>query len=57
MEKRGKVIALEVKSGASANNAGMDIFNNKFHPSKMLLVGTSGIPYKEFLKINPKELF
>lgn len=57
LEKGDKVIGLEVKSGASANNAGMGVFNEKFHPSKMLLVGTGGIPYEEFLKINPKELF
>jgi predicted AAA+ superfamily ATPase len=57
LEKGGKVIGLEVKSGASADKEGMGIFNDKFHPNKMLLVGTGGIPYKDFLKINPKELF
>ncbi|MDR3140679.1 MAG: hypothetical protein LBU37_02965 [Tannerellaceae bacterium] len=36
---------------------GMGVFNGKFHPGKMLRVGTGGIPYEEFLKINPKELF
>lgn len=57
LEKGGKVIGLEVKSGASADNVGMGVFCEKFHPDKMLLVGTGGIPYDEFLKINPKELF
>ncbi len=57
LEKGNKVIGLEVKSGASADNAGMGIFNGKFHPDKMLLVGTGGISYEEFLKINPRELF
>lgn len=57
LEKGDKVVGLEVKSGASADNAGMGIFNDKFHPCKMLLLGTGGIPYEEFLKINPKELF
>lgn len=57
LEKGDKVIGLEVKSGVSADNAGMGIFNEKFHPDKMLLVGTGGIPYADFLKINPKELF
>ncbi len=57
LEKGDKRIGLEVKSGASADNAAMGIFNEKFHPNKMLLVGTGGIPYDEFLKINPKELF
>lgn len=57
LEKGDKVIGLEVKSGISADNAGMGVFNDKFHPNKMLIVGTSGIPYEEFLKMNPKELF
>lgn len=57
LEKGDKVIGLEVKSGTSADNEGMGIFNEKFHPDKMLLVGTGGIPYEDFLKINPKELF
>lgn len=57
LEKGDKVIGLEVKSGASADNTGMGIFNERFHPDKMLLVGTGGIPYEDFLKINPKELF
>jgi predicted AAA+ superfamily ATPase len=56
LEKGNKIIGLEVKSGASSDNAGMGIFNEKFYPDKMLLVGTGGIPYEEFLKINPKEL-
>ncbi len=57
LEKGDKVIGLEVKSGASADNEGMGVFNAKFHPDKILLVGAGGIPYEEFLKINPKELF
>ncbi|MDR0422299.1 MAG: ATP-binding protein [Proteiniphilum sp.] len=57
LEKGKKIIGLEVKSGVSSDNAGMGIFNGKFHPDKMLLVGTGGIPYEDFLKINPKELF
>lgn len=57
LEKGDKVIGLEVKSGMKAENAGMSVFAEKFHPEKVLLVGTSGIPYEEFLKINPKELF
>ncbi|MDR1171896.1 MAG: ATP-binding protein [Bacteroidales bacterium] len=57
LERGDNVMGLEVKSGASADNAGMGIFNERFHPNKMLLVGTGGIPCEEFLKINPKELF
>ena len=57
LEKGDKVIGLEVKSGMKAENAGMGVFVERFHPEKVLLVGTGGIPYDEFLKINPKALF
>ena len=57
LEKGGKVISLEVKSGAHADNEGMSVFAEKFQPDKVLLVGTGGIPYDEFLKMSPKELF
>jgi predicted AAA+ superfamily ATPase len=57
LEKSGKVIGLEVKSGMKAENAGMSLFAEKFHPKRVLLVGTEGVSYDEFLKINPKELF
>jgi predicted AAA+ superfamily ATPase len=57
LEKGDKVIALEIKSGMKADNAGMAKFAEKFNPEKVLLVGTSGIPCDEFLKINPKDLF
>lgn len=57
LEKGDEVIGLEVKSGMRAENAGMRVFAERFNPKKVLLVGTGGIPYDEFLKINPKELF
>lgn len=57
LEKGDKIIGLEVKSGAKAENEGMRVFADKFHPDKILLVGTGGIPYHEFLRINPADLF
>jgi predicted AAA+ superfamily ATPase len=57
LEKGDKIIGLEVKSGKRGENEGMGIFAEKFYPEKVLLIGTGGIPYDEFLKINPKELF
>jgi len=57
MEKGAKVIGIEVKSGMKAKSKGIGVFLEKFHPDKVLLVGTGGIPYDEFLKINPVELF
>ena len=57
MEKDGKVIAIEVKSGKRGENKGMNTFADKFHPEKVLLVGNGGIPHEEFLKIKLIELF
>ncbi len=57
LEKGGKVIGLEVKSGIHAENKGMVKFNDAYHPDKMLMVGTGGIPYEDFLRINPVTLF
>ena len=57
LEKNGKIVALEVKSGRRSYNSGMKVFSDKFHPSKVLLIGTDGIPYEEFLRVNPAELF
>ncbi len=57
LERNGKLIALDVKSGRRAENAGMSEFAKKFNPQKVLLVGTGGITCESFLKMNPKELF
>jgi len=57
LEKKGKVIGLEIKSGANQKAPGMEAFNKQHHPQKMLLIGNNGIPWQEFLKINPSHLF
>jgi uncharacterized protein len=35
---------------------GMSVFQKNYNPDKLLLVGSSGIPWEEFLKINPMDL-
>jgi len=57
LEKRGKVIAIEVKSGNSGNPKGMSAFKKQNQPDKILLVGKNGLPWQEFLKIDPITLF
>jgi uncharacterized protein len=57
LEKEGKLIVIEVKSGRRGGNNGMSVFAQKFHPEKVLLVGTGGIGYEDFLRINPRNLF
>jgi uncharacterized protein len=57
LEKKGKLIGLEVKSGSAQSSSGMEAFKKAFNPDKVLLVGSSGLPWHDFLKINPIELF
>jgi predicted AAA+ superfamily ATPase len=57
IEKAGDFVALEVKSGKESVNKGLSLFNNEFHPHGVFLVGTDGIPFEQFLSMNPAELF
>ncbi|HRJ29892.1 MAG TPA: ATP-binding protein [Cyclobacteriaceae bacterium] len=57
LEKKGKVIGLEVKSGAIQKAPGMGAFKKQHKPDKVLLVGNSGIPWQEFLKLSFDQLF
>lgn len=57
LEQRGRVIALEVKSGRGRGTKGMKTFDEQFHPEKVLLVGRAGISWQEFLSIDPIDLF
>ena len=57
LEKNGKVIGLEVKSGTTQSSSGISAFKKAFNPDKVLLIGKSGIPWQDFLKLNPIELF
>ncbi|MEO6109369.1 MAG: DUF4143 domain-containing protein [Cyclobacteriaceae bacterium] len=57
LEKRGKVIGIEVKSGATQKAPGMEAFRKMHDPDKILLVGNNGLPWKELLTINPSQLF
>lgn len=57
IEKNEKVIGLEIKSSAKHQARGMDVFQKEFAPDKVMLIGDSGFPWQEFLKINPTKLF
>jgi len=57
LENKGKVIGLEVKSGTTQSSSGISAFKKAFNPDKVLLIGNNGIPWQDFLKLNPVELF
>lgn len=57
MEKDRQVIAIEVKSGLRRKARGIDVFVKKYQPYKALMVGSEGLPWQQFLALNPLELF
>ena len=57
LECKGKIIGLEVKTGNSKFTSGMNRFKSQFNPHKMYLVAENGLNWKEFIKINPVDLF
>ncbi len=57
LEKKGRVIGLEVKSVAAQTTSGMSAFQKAFNPDKVLLIGNAGLPWQDFLQINPVTLF
>lgn len=57
LQKGDQSIGIEVKSGSAKPTAGMQAFEKKFKPQKVLLVGDDGLAWQEFLKMNTAELF
>ncbi len=57
LRKNDKVVAIEVKSSFSRKTKGMQVFDKRFKPDKMLMIGNSGLRWQEFLEINPGLLF
>ncbi len=57
LQKGEQVIGIEVKSGRRKYSGGMQAFSDKFSPKKVLLIGDEGLPWQEFLELNPSELF
>jgi hypothetical protein len=55
--RQGEVVALEVKSGRRGMNSGLPVFRERFHPKRDLVVGTDGIPFEDFFRMNMEELF
>ncbi|MBI1183544.1 AAA family ATPase [bacterium] len=57
LEYKGLAIAIEVKSGYAKNTEGLVKFKSKFNPHSTLIIGKGGLPWEDFLKLNPKSLF
>ena len=57
LEKKGKLVAIEVKSNADEWNTGLTEFQKLFKPYLSLLVGDGGMKAEDFLSYNPVDLF
>lgn len=57
IKHKNDVIAIEIKSGRNKLSTGVEAFRKMFNPKKVLLVGGNGLDWKEFIKLNPIQLF
>ena len=57
LKKKGTIVALEVKSNAEKNNAGLQKFKAMFNPKEALVIGKGGLPVEEFLAMDLQKLF
>jgi len=51
------LIGIEVKSSVSRSKKGMSAFQKIFSPVKTICIDKMRLPWQEFIKINPEELF
>lgn len=57
LRKKGVMVAIEVKSNAEKTTAGLAKFKSMFKPHLAIIVGESGIPAEEFMRMDLKRLF
>lgn len=49
------LLGIEVKSGKSRRQSGLDAFANRFRDARTVMVGTGGFPLNEFLSLSAEE--
>lgn len=57
LQQGKRLVAIEVKSGLEKSSNGLEKFVKQFKPYRYLLVGNGGIPWPDFLRMDPKKLF
>lgn len=57
LRKKGKVVAIEVKSNAEKNTEGLKKFNSSFHPETSFIVGDGGMHAEDFLSSDITSFF
>lgn len=54
---RGQMVAIEVKSNAEKQTAGLQKFRDAFQPRAAFIVGDGGISLADFLSLDLRTLF
>ena len=57
LEKKGRIIGIEVKSNTDTCNEGLSAFKAQYNPYLTLVVGDGGMAPEDFLSMNPADLF
>jgi predicted AAA+ superfamily ATPase len=57
LQKGSRLIAIEVKSGLTNKIPGIQSFSEAYPQARLILIGPQGIPWQQFLGLNPEELF
>ena len=57
LEKKGRLVAIEVKSNDAPGNQGLIEFKAQFNPHLALVVGDGGMKAEDFLSTHPADLF
>lgn len=57
LQKKGSLVAIEVKSNAEKQTLGLEKFKQMFNPKTSFIVGDGGISAEEFLSMDIQKLF
>ena len=57
LQKKGSIVAIEVKSNAEKNTNGLEKFRQMFNPKASFIVGDGGIGVEDFLSMDINKLF
>lgn len=57
LRKKGRIVALEIKSNNEKTSKGLEIFRENFNPHRTLIIGQGGLTADEFLSMPLTNLF
>jgi hypothetical protein len=57
LEYKGTAVGPEIRNGLTGQSTGMSTLQKQMHPDKVQLNGISGLPWQDFLKLSPVQLF